>query len=76
MNVTIIGGRVPVSLRLMTNPALLSREQTRKCEKADLLGPCYVHDAVVNGRYGKAEFYYKPSYGQCFAVEITEREKR
>lgn len=67
MRVTIIGGKTPVTLQLRNNPALLSRWQTRRCEKAGLFQrKPWVYDTACGG---KVEFYYKPNYGQCYAVE-------
>lgn len=78
----ILGGSAPVTLRLTDNPALLSYRQTRKCELAGFMrsvsyrhehvGPVYVHDAVVDGRLAMVEFYYKPNFGRCYAIEIKE----
>lgn len=72
MIVTVLGGRVPVTLRLSDNPVILSRRQTRKCEAAGLCSGKYVYKALVNGQFGKVEFYYKPNFGQCYAVEVKE----
>lgn len=71
MIVTVLGGDVPVTLRLPINPTLLSRKQTRKCETAGLR--CGVYKALVNGQFGRAEFYYKPNFGQCYAIEVEEK---
>lgn len=72
MIVTILGGSKQVTLRVPVMPALLSKTQTRKCEAAGLCRLEYVYKAFVDNRLRMVEFYYKPNFGQCYAIQITE----
>lgn len=68
IQVTLLGGLVPITLRLADSPMLLSRGQTRKCNMAGY-APGHIYDAKIDGLYSAARLYYKPSFGNCYAIE-------